>query len=356
MTWLKKVWRILVEIFKSLLVLAGIGLTWMAASLATSAIYRYWKPPFSDYVIDLLNAILGVILFILIVLLISFLFRPHQMRMLNSIIAAIRRIAKGDFSVRLEGFDKLREFESIVHSINEMASELGRMETMRQDFISNVSHEIQSPLTSIQGFARALRKPGLPPEKRDHYLEIIEAESRRLSQMSDNLLKLSSLEAERATFQANRFRLDRQLKTVVLACEPQWLDKDIQINLDLEPVEVEAVEDLLAQVWLNLLHNSIKFTPHGGEITLTLSRGEKHAEVGIADSGIGIDKQDLVHIFERFYKADKSRTRSAGGSGLGLSIVKKIVEIHQGNVSVASEPGQGTKFNIAVPYDWKLNS
>ncbi|RRJ67723.1 HAMP domain-containing sensor histidine kinase [Paenibacillus oralis] len=328
----------------------------MAASLATSAIYRYWKPPFSDYVIDLLNAILGVILFILIVLLISFLFRPHQMRMLNSIIAAIRRIAKGDFSVRLEGFDKLREFESIVHSINEMASELGRMETMRQDFISNVSHEIQSPLTSIQGFARALRKPGLPPEKRDHYLEIIEAESRRLSQMSDNLLKLSSLEAERATFQANRFRLDRQLKTVVLACEPQWLDKDIQINLDLEPVEVEAVEDLLAQVWLNLLHNSIKFTPHGGEITLTLSRGEKHAEVGIADSGIGIDKQDLVHIFERFYKADKSRTRSAGGSGLGLSIVKKIVEIHQGNVSVASEPGQGTKFNIAVPYDWKLNS
>ncbi|KFN09198.1 sensor histidine kinase [Paenibacillus macerans] len=352
MNWLKKIWKVLFHIFGSLAVLAVFGLTWTAATFTTSVVYRHWEPPFSDYALELLNVILGFILFVFIAFLIGQLLHNNQLKMLNSVIAAIRRIAKGDFSVRLEGFEKLREFESIVHSINEMASELGRMETMRQDFISNVSHEIQSPLTSIRGFARALRKPGLPQEKRDHYLEIIESESRRLSQMSDNLLKLSSLEAERATFQANRFRLDRQLKTVVLACEPQWLDKNIQINLDLVPVEVEAVEDLLAQVWLNLLYNSIKFTPHGGEITLTLSRGGRHAEVGIADSGMGIAKEDLVHIFERFYKADKSRTRSAGGSGLGLSIVKKIVEIHQGNISVASEPGQGTRFVIAVPYDW----
>lgn len=349
----KKLWKAIRHILETLAVITGFGLTWTATSFATSALYRKWEPPFSAYVIDLLNAILGTVLFFAILFLIATALRPYQLRMLNSIVEAIRKIAKGDFSVRLEGSEKLREFQSIVHSINEMAGELGRMETMRQDFISNVSHEIQSPLTSIRGFAKALRRPDLPPEKRDHYLEIIEAESRRLSQMSDNLLKLSSLEVDRAALKTNRFRLDRQLQSVVLTSEPQWLAKNIQVNVELAEVEVEAVEDLLSQVWVNLLHNSVKFTPEGGEIMLSLAAEAQEAKVTINDTGIGIAEQDLGHIFERFYKADKSRTRSAGGSGLGLSIVKKIVDIHQGNIFVTSEPGKGTRFTLTIPYSWK---
>lgn len=353
MTFWRRVGKTLLRIGQVLVIFVGFGATWSFARWVTSAVYRKGEPPFSAYVMDLLNVVLGVMLFFFIVFLISHLFRPHQLKMLNAIIDGIRRIAKGDFSVRLEGFEKLREFETIVHSINEMAGALGQMETMRQDFISNVSHEIQSPLTSIRGFARALRRPDLSPEKRNHYLEIIESESRRLSQMSDNLLKLSTLEADRGSLQTNRFRLDRQLQNVVLAIEPQWLAKNIQIQLEVSELEVEGAEDLLSQVWMNLLHNSIKFTPEGGEIGVSLTSEGDRAVITVTDNGIGMSERDLVHIFERFYKADKSRTRSSGGSGLGLSIVKKIVDIHEGEIAVTSELGKGSSFRVAIPFRWK---
>ncbi|GIP46523.1 Alkaline phosphatase synthesis sensor protein PhoR [compost metagenome] len=353
MTGLKRVGEVLLRILQVLLVIGILGLCWTVVAWSTRVLYRYWEPPFSAYVIDLLNVVFGAVFFGLLISLISFAFRHKQLLKLNLIIDAIRRISKGDFSVRIDGFERMREFETIVNSINEMAGALGQMETMRQDFISNVSHEIQSPLTSIRGFARALRRPDLSPEKRNHYLEIIESESRRLSQMSDNLLKLSSLEADRGSLQTNRFRLDRQLQNVVLACEPQWLAKNIQIQLDVSKLEVEGAEDLLSQVWMNLLHNGIKFTPEGGEIGVSLMTQEDKAVVTVTDNGIGISEPDLVHIFERFYKADKSRTRSSGGSGLGLSIVKKIVDIHEGEITVVSERGKGSSFRVAIPFRWK---
>ncbi|WP_068785898.1 sensor histidine kinase [Paenibacillus phocaensis] len=353
MTAWRKIGTFLLKIGQVLLVYVGFGTTWTVARWATAAVFQVWEPPFSAYFIDLINLILGATLFFLILFMLAHLFRPQQLKRLNLIIDGIRRIAKGDFSVRLEGFEKLREFETIVNSINEMAGALGQMETMRQDFISNVSHEIQSPLTSIRGFARALRRADLTPEKRNHYLEIIESESRRLSQMSDNLLKLSSLETDRGSLRTNRFRLDRQLQNVVLACEPQWLAKNIQIQLEASGLEVEGAEDLLSQVWLNLLHNSIKFTPEGGEIGVSLTAEEDQAIVTVTDNGIGMSEPDMLHIFERFYKADKSRTRSSGGSGLGLSIVKKIVDIHEGEIQVASELGKGSSFRVAIPFRWK---
>ncbi len=353
MNVLRRLGEVLLRILQVFFVIGILGLCWTVVAWSTKAVYRYWEPPFSAYVIDLLNVILGAVLFGLLISLISFAFRHKQLLKLNLIIDAIRRISKGDFSVRIDGFERMREFETIVNSINEMAGALGQMETMRQDFISNVSHEIQSPLTSIRGFARALRRPDLSPEKRNHYLEIIESESRRLSQMSDNLLKLSSLEADRGSLQTNRFRLDRQLQHVVLACEPQWLAKNIQIQLEVSGLEVEGAEDLLSQVWMNLLHNSIKFTPEGGEIGVSLTSEEDRAVVTVTDNGIGMSEPDIVHIFERFYKADKSRTRSSGGSGLGLSIVKKIVDIHEGEIAVTSELEKGSSFRVAVPFRWK---
>jgi signal transduction histidine kinase len=221
---------------------------------------------------------------------------------------------------------------------------------MRQTFISNVSHEIQSPLTSIQGFARALQQEGLDYEQRKHYYGIIETESARLSKLSDNLLKLTSLESDQHPFEPKRYRLDRQLRSMILACEPQWVEKNILMDVELAETTVEADEDLLSQVWMNLLSNSIKFTPNGGTISVEAKPSEDGAAVRISDNGTGISEEDLPHIFERFFKADKSRNRMLGGSGLGLSIVKRILEMHGGDVRVSSTRGVGTTFTVKLPH------
>lgn len=230
-----------------------------------------------------------------------------------------------------------------------MTDELNAMEKMRQEFVSNVSHEIQSPLTSIKGFARALQDDNLSEEKRKHYLTIIETETTRLSKLSQNLLKLTLLESEEYIPERVSYRLDQQLKQIVLNSEPLWAEKEIELELDLEKVHVIADQESMSQVWINLIHNSIKFTPSGGTITIQLKEHETVVEVRIRDSGIGISEEQKQHIFERFYKADSSRNRAYGGSGLGLAIVKKVLDLHQGEIKVESEEGKGTEFIVRMP-------
>ncbi|EKN71281.1 integral membrane sensor signal transduction histidine kinase [Neobacillus bataviensis LMG 21833] len=229
-----------------------------------------------------------------------------------------------------------------------MAKQLKEMEAMRQEFISNVSHEIQSPLTSIGGFAKALQYDELTNEERSHYLSIIETETYRLSKLSDNLLKLTSLESEHHPFERKSYRLDQQIRNIILASEPNWMEKELEIDVSLEKVQILADEDLMSQVWINLIHNSIKFTPSFGKIRIHLKNIDGKAIIKISDTGIGISKKDQVHIFERFFKADKARERSRGGSGLGLSIVKKITEMHNGTILVESEIEKGTTFTIVI--------
>jgi signal transduction histidine kinase len=224
-----------------------------------------------------------------------------------------------------------------------MARSLGTLETMRQDFISNVSHEIQSPLTSISGFAALLKDDTLSAAERRRYAETIETESRRLSSLSDNLLKLSALDD--SSLAKTDFRLDKQLSNVILTLEPQWSAKQLSVEADLDKCTINGDEDLLSQLWINLLANAIKFTPENGTVQVSLNADT----VRIADTGIGIAKDDLPHIFERFYKVDKARDRSLGGNGLGLSLVKKIVELHDGSITVNSEISAGTSFEILLP-------
>lgn len=347
--WWKKIWFVLNHILQFIGVMLMLSASWTAATYITQALYRKVGTPPWSYLINLIDVIVGVIIFFICFIIIGLFYRNKQLTVLTSIIEAMRKISKGDFSVKLDEQSKYREYKEIIVSINNMADELGRLENMRQDFISNVSHEIQSPLTSISGFASALRNSALSEAQRIHYLDIIEGESRRLSQISDNLLKLSSLEVEDITFAMNGFRLDHQLRSVVLASEPQWLKKRLQVDVELESVEIEGAEDLLVQVWSNLLHNSIKFTPEEGKITLALRKTAQGVEAIVSDSGMGIAPGDLIHIFERFYKADKSRNRNVGGSGLGLSIVQKIVDIHHGSISVTSRLGEGTQFIVCLP-------
>jgi two-component system phosphate regulon sensor histidine kinase PhoR len=266
------------------------------------------------------------------------------------IIEALEKIAQGDFSIRLESeFQDNQIVGQLASTVNKMALELDQMENMRQEFISNVSHEIQSPLTSIRGFAQALENDQLTFEERHHYLSIIESESTRLSRITEDLLKLASLESEQLKFEPRSYRLDKQIRSLVLVCEPQWGDKNINMDVSLDEVAITGDEDLLSQVWINLIHNSIKFTPQAGSIKVALHPRGDQVEFRISDTGIGISEEDQTRIFERFYKVDKSRTNSRGSSGLGLSIVKKIVDLHKGTIEVQSKVRKGTTFIVSLP-------
>lgn len=338
-------------------VMAAIGVVWLVLTALVVASYFItafifgragWQPP--ALAVQIINTLLGFCLLGLLMFGAGRFFRQQQHRWFGPIIEAINRIAQGDFSTRVDWHaDQDHPLGELARSVNNMAAELNQMEQMRQEFISNVSHEIQSPLTSIRGFARALREDDLSPEARQHYLAIIEAESMRLSKLSDNLLALASLDSEQVKLDPRPYRLDKQLRSLILACEPQWTSKDLDLDVALDEANITADEDLLSQVWINLIHNSIKFTPEGGCVRIAIGRHAAVVEVQVSDTGIGIAPEDQAHIFERFYKADKSRQRSEGGNGLGLSIVKKIVELHHGTVGVESQPGQGTRFTVALP-------
>lgn len=342
---------------KVALFFAALLLSWTAAFYLTAAIYSRvgWEP--HGLFALIVNAMLGFLIFGFGAAILGRFIRSKEHVFWTELIEAIRRISRGDFHVNIEqSFGepngrqrKKHPLHQLVDSINDMAANLKAMEELRQEFISNVSHEIGTPLTSIRGFARALKDDRLDPEQRQRYLTVIEEECARLSKLSDNLLKLAVLDSDRHPFHPAPYRLDKQLTAVILACEPQWEAKNIDMDVDAEAVDIVADEMLMSQVWVNLVHNAVKFTPEGGKISVFLARKGDRAVVRVADTGPGIADADLPRIFERFYKADKSRTRSAGGSGLGLSIAQKIADMHRGSISVRSRPGEGTEFTVALP-------
>lgn len=273
----------------------------------------------------------------------------YLVRPLKQITEATRRIAGGDFNVRLRIRQK-DELGELATSITHMAQELQKMEKMRQEFVSNVSHDIQTPLTSIRGFSKLLQQESLDASDRQSYLQLIESESARLSRLSENLLKLASLESEQHPLDPKPLVLDEQLRRCVVACEPLWSNKQLEIELDLPHARIVADEDSLGQVWMNLLHNAIKFTPVGGRIVINLALADRHVTVTVKDTGSGISAEDLPHLFRRFYKVDPSRRHTeGGGSGLGLAIVKKIVDLHGGSIVVDSAPGSGTEVRVRLP-------
>ncbi|MCJ8012063.1 HAMP domain-containing histidine kinase [Paenibacillus sp. KQZ6P-2] len=332
--------------FFMLVVLVALCICWTAAYY----LIRWFGWSISGLVVQLANSVLGFFIFGICISIMSRFGRKRQLEFYQSVIDALKQISRGDFNVSLP-VNRMEDdhFTEVIQSINDMAADLNKLESMRQEFISDVSHEIQSPLTSISGFARVLKEKELSAEEREHYLDIIEQESVRLSHLSENMLRLASLDSEQHPFHPVPVRLDKHLQKLILACEPQWMEKDLDMTAEVDPVTIEADSDLLSQVWVNLLHNAIKFTPSGGSIQVRLAAGDSQVTVMVEDSGIGISEEDQAHIFDRFYKADKSRTRSGGGSGLGLSIIQKIVQMHQGSVTVASRLGAGTTMTVRLP-------
>ncbi|MGG4128387.1 HAMP domain-containing sensor histidine kinase [Paenibacillus illinoisensis] len=272
-----------------------------------------------------------------------FLVRP-----IKKLTKATKRIAAGDFSVKLN-IKQTSELGTLARSFEEMMHDLQHLEQMRREFVTNVSHEVQSPLTSISGYAQAIKQVNLTDHERSRYLDIIISEAKRMSKMSDNLLKLSMLESQSQQLRLLTFSLDEQIRRVIVALQPQWSARNIHFELDLEDVKVMADHDQLNQVWTNILSNGIKFSEDGGVITVSMIRDIKNVTVHISDTGIGIPLKDQKRIFERFFKADRSHSRKYDGSGMGLAIVKQIISLHQGDIQVESEPGQGTTFIVTLP-------
>lgn len=279
----------------------------------------------------------------LIVILTGYIVKP-----VKTLTEATRKIVKGDYDIELN-LSRRDEIGNLARHFTHMAQALKKLEDMRQEFVANVSHEIQSPLTSIQGFAQTILDQEATPEEEIRYLRIIEEESRRLSSLSKQLLTLAALDKEANVIKRSSFRLDEQIRQILILTEWQWTEKQLGIELNLREIVISADAELLYQVWFNLITNSIKFTPPGGSIELEMLI-EQDIVVMIKDTGIGISETDLPHIFDRFYKADKARSRTSSGSGLGLSIVKKIVELHHGSIEVQSACGQGTTFTVRLPH------
>ncbi|MBR2340694.1 MAG: HAMP domain-containing histidine kinase [Clostridia bacterium] len=265
------------------------------------------------------------------------------------ITEATEKIMNGDFSVRIkpmhgsgmEGFNKVGE------AINSMAEELSSVETLRTDFIANVSHEMKTPLAVMQNYGTLLQTPNLSEEKRNEYAKAITDASRRLADMMTNILKLNRLENQQIYPNLTTFDLGEQLCESLLQYESTWERKNIEIETDIaEGVSVSADAELLSLVWNNLFSNAFKFTENGGRVSLTLKADESYATVKISDTGCGMSAEVGAHIFEKFYQGDTSHATQ--GNGLGLALVKRVVDIMQGEIGVESAVGVGTTFTVRI--------
>ncbi|KHF40593.1 hypothetical protein LQ50_08735 [Halalkalibacter okhensis] len=291
---------------------------------------------------------ISLILVLLVGSLLILLASRYLINPIKLLTQAAKEMAKGNFSVRLKSKNK-DEIGELITSFNHMASEVEKIDQMRDDFVSSVSHEIQSPLTSIRGFTKAIRDQVIPIQNQREYLDIIYQETDRLSRLSENLLRLASLDSEHHPYRPELYWLDEQIRRTVLATEPQWKKKELQIDLELEPIEVLADQDLLEQVWFNLLTNAIKYSPQKGAIQIELKRGDQGVTVSVKDYGKGIAEDAIPYLFDRFYKVDKARGSSVDGNGLGLSIVKQILGIHQYSIDVLTQEGFGSSFVVTIP-------
>ncbi len=268
-------------------------------------------------------------------------------RPVSQMTAATKRLAKGDFSVRLPD-DKPGELGELLRSFNSMADDLSRTAYLQKDFISSISHEFKTPIASIKGYARLLQMPGLDEESRNEYVNMIAGESERLSHMSQTLLRLTSLEEQMMPATVTTFRLDEQLREVLVQLAPAWENRKIDWQLELSPVTIASDEELLRQVWVNLIQNAVKFSDEGGIIEIHVyAAGD--AVVEVIDHGIGMDEATMARIYDRFYQADTSRSRE--GVGLGLCLVKRIVDILGGTIRVHSKPGEGSTFRVRLPME-----
>ena len=270
--------------------------------------------------------------------------RPFQ-----SLIEGMSKLEHGDYSARLH-IGHVSVMRKLSDSFNALAVELENTEMLRADFVNNFSHEFKTPIVSILGFAKLLKRKDIPPEKREEYLEIILSEATRLTDMADHVLNLAKIEKQSILTDVAEFNLSEQLRTCVLLLEKKWEQKNLGIDFDEYEYHCTGNEELLKQVWINLLDNAVKFTAEGGRIRVSIREEQKGIAVSVASPGEQIAAETRKRIFERFYQGDSSHATE--GTGLGLTIVRKIVELHKGTI-VVDYQDECNVFTVTLPQQTK---
>lgn len=269
-------------------------------------------------------------------------------RPVNRIREGMKKMNAGDFQVRIpyiKGENSGNEFDDIIKGLNEMAAELSGVETLRTDFVSNVSHEIKTPLAVIQNYGTILQNPALPEEKRLEYAKAITEQTRRLSDLISNILKLNRLENQQIYPDQKEYNLTEQICECLLVFEHAWEEKELKIETDMEQDVIICQDaELLSLVWNNLFSNAIKFSEKGGRVEVKVIKEDKDIFVTVSDDGCGISPEVGRHIFEKFYQGDTSHATQ--GNGLGLALVKRVIDITGGDISVQSALGEGTTFCV----------
>lgn len=262
------------------------------------------------------------------------------------LVESLNRVANGDYSVSIE-VKSADTFAEVYENFNKMTRELNSVKTLREDFIRELSHEIKTPLSSINGFANLLLDGDLSEEENKKILKIIADEALRLKKFADGILLMSKLENQQFTGERQSFRLDLQITDCIILLEQEWESKNIEIISELDNTKIVGDNTLIAQIWLNLLGNAIKFAPAGGKVEVKLRRENGFAVAEIKDNGAGISPEDLPHIFDKYYRAEEAKIED--GNGLGLAICKRICDLSGGKISVDSKKGEGCTFKVALP-------
>lgn len=264
---------------------------------------------------------------------------------INILLDGLEKLSRGEFSVRIDE-NKDNQFKELIQQFNNTAKELSSIETLKEDFASNFSHEFKTPIVSIKGFAKLLKNNNISNEEKEDYINTIIEETERLEKLANNSLILTKIESQVIVSEKNNFRLDEQIRKVLLLLENKWCKKNIVIEINLDEIDYYGNETMLKEVWINLIDNAIKFTPNNGIIKIRSEINDATISVHISDNGIGMDQKTKNHIFDKYYQGDRSR--STDGNGLGLSIVKNILTLHNSEIDVISHPNKGTTFIIEL--------
>ena len=279
----------------------------------------------------------------------AFLTTKFSMNPVGHLVTHINRLAAGDYQTRLEPKDFLSgtpAFLPVTESVNKLAEELQNTEMLRSDFINNFSHEFKTPIVSIAGFTKLLKRGNLTEEQRSEYLDIIEEEAMRLSAMATNVLNMTKIENQTILTDMTKFNVSEQIRSAILLLDEKWDRKHIELSADFNEYTITGNEEMLKQVWINLLDNAVKFTPDFGSVRVELSSSDGHLKISIANTGSTIPPEKLTKIWNKFYQADESH--ASAGNGIGLAIVKKVTELHGGKVGVTSE-NELTVFTVTLP-------
>ncbi len=268
-------------------------------------------------------------------------------KILNSFIEAVNKISEGDFSVQISPIGKNEPLNNLIHNFNNMIKQLDSTAVLRNDFVSSFSHEFKTPMVSIKGYAELLESSKNLTAEQQEYVSVILDESKRLSKLAENILLLSKLDRQNFILDKSKFYLDGQIENVVLLFDNSLKEKNIEVETNLKRVRINSSPDFIKEVWINLLSNAIKYSKQNGKIKITLENLGDYVEVSVCDNGIGMSEETLSKAFERFYQ--KSKNGHKDGLGLGLTIVKRIVDLAEGEISCTSQENVGTQVVVKLP-------